>query len=157
MLNNGLVMVARAFGAGETVDQIQAMIDNGTLQRSVETLRVMQEKGTLEKFLVFVEGIEHVNAKMDRILYLLEGDKSNGHGQVLLSAEAGNDGCRDIRGGPEPDGCAVYEHTVEPGSGTGNGAGDTPRIVEASFERRDEPGREPEPSGVADVGRIASL
>lgn len=84
-----LLMIGKAFGLGDTIDKIQAMVDNGTIAKSVAILQEMATDGTLDKIYAFAVGIDQVNAKMDRILYLLEGDKSNGR-NLEPGAGAGN-------------------------------------------------------------------
>lgn len=90
---NGTEMLLKSIGLGDVIDMAKKLATDGTS----------------EKIVRFVSEIDAINSKMDRIIFLLEGDKSNGR-YLAPGSSAGNgdgDAARIIDGTftrPEPVG-----------------------------------------------------
>lgn len=104
---NGTEMLLKSIGLGDVIDMAKKLATDGTS----------------EKIVAFVSNIDELNAKVDRILYLLEGDKSNGRYLASGSSAGNGDGITArivdatfARPGsveqPEPSGDADGECTI---------------------------------------------
>lgn len=69
---NGIEILLKSLGLSVVLDTIKLHVNNGNIQRSVDTLNVIVESNALERVLVFAAKLDHFQETLDRVAERLD-------------------------------------------------------------------------------------